>query len=234
MTNKVQYVSGDLFIPVKDSTEFSVIAHVVNNKGMWGSGFVVPLGKEYPASKDSYLAWAEGKAPPNEAIWNPKDFEFGQVQFVQVCDMPLVLVANMLAQTIGGVRPLGYHHLVKCMEEVGKYIVRLRDRHKVEVNIRCPLFGAGLAGGQWAFIEKLIEDCWLNRDIPVYAYYLPKFLPVDFDPSDYDPSLKSPPVDLPAIATEPPVDLPPIKSAKANDAITLEYEGPRDPSKTGE
>lgn len=196
---KIEYVSGDLFGPTKADMGVNIITHIVNSKGAWGAGFVIPLGKNFPVSEQAYKAWsgkhnASGNAieVPNKAVWHPP-YELGQVQFVQVRDTPLLLVANMLAQRLGGDRPLYYNHLVHCMEEVGKYATRIRERHDCEVTIRCPLFGSGLAGGNWDFIEKLIEDCWLNLNLPVVAYYLPDALPTGWNPpEDAD--------------TEPPVD----------------------------
>lgn len=188
----IEYVSGDLFGPTKADMNVSIITHIVNSKGAWGAGFVIPLGKTFPVSEQAYKAWA-GKISevPNEAVWHPP-YELGQVQFVQVRDTPLLLVANMLAQRLGGDRPLYYNHLVHCMEEVGKYALRIRERHDCEVTIRCPLFGAKLAGGKWEFIEELIKDCWLSLDIPVVAYYLLDNLPDDWipPPSETKPSVE--------------------------------------------
>ena len=48
--------------------------------------------------------------------------------------------------------------------------------------IVCPMFGSGLAGGNWLFIEKLIEDCWLDRLIEVTVHYLPNTIPVGWTP----------------------------------------------------
>lgn len=190
----IEYVSGDLFGPTKADMSVNIITHVCNNKGAWGAGFVIPLARSFPVSEKAYRAWA-GKISqtPHEAVWHPP-YELGQVQFVQVRDTPLLLVANMLAQSLGGDRPLYYNHLVHCMEEVGKYATRIRERHDCEVTIRCPLFGSGLAGGNWDFIEKLIEDCWLNLNLSVVAYYLPDALPTGWNPPE-DADIE-PPVDF--------------------------------------
>jgi hypothetical protein len=55
-------------------------------------------------------------------------------------------------------------------------------RLRKQGQIICPMFGSGLAGGDWNFVEKLIEDCWLRRDIPVTVCYLPQFLPSNWSP----------------------------------------------------
>jgi hypothetical protein len=49
-----------------------------------------------------------------------------------------------------------------------------------DATIHCPMFGSKLAGGDWLFVEKLIEDCWLRAGIPVFVHYLPQSLPDNF------------------------------------------------------
>jgi hypothetical protein len=53
-------------------------------------------------------------------------------------------------------------------------------RNYPNATIHCPLFGSKLAGGDWLFVETLIEDCWLRVGIPVFVHYLPQFLPSNF------------------------------------------------------
>ena len=149
---KIKYQVGDLFESIDSYKEKIIIAHVCNNKGAWGSGFVIPLGKKYPLAKSEYLENFE---------W----FDLGETQIVEV-DYPTVFVANMFAQTLGGKRPLFYNALAKCIDEV---------REEAEIRnatIIAPMFGAGLAGGNWSFIEELIEDCWLRNNIPVTIFKL--------------------------------------------------------------
>jgi hypothetical protein len=67
------------------------------------------------------------------------------------------------------ITPLRYLALVKCMEDVGM-------RAAAHGSIVCPLFGAGLAGGDWAFIKLLIAELWLARDINVTVFQLPPLI----------------------------------------------------------
>jgi len=164
----INYHKGDLF-PYVDKLEFDgliVIPHVCNDKKAWGSGFVVPLGKKYPRAKEFYL---------NQNI------ELGKAQlvpvagFVQTDGVPYsqlgsrkVIVANMVAQTLGGKRPLYYNHLVKCMEQVQALTTRYAKSYPGKTAmIITPMFGSDRAGGNWDFISELIEDCWLKQAIPV-------------------------------------------------------------------
>lgn len=163
---KIKYIEGDLF---KGDLTNSVIAHVCNDKGAFGSGFVVPLANRFPLAKERYFNWyRQGHEEYSES------FVLGNTQFVIVDDR--VVVAQMIAQTLGGHRPLYYNHLSKCMDAVAEYAI------ETDARIVAPLFGAGLACGNWNIIESLIEDSWSRRGIETNIYFLPQFLPQGFIP----------------------------------------------------
>jgi hypothetical protein len=135
----IQYVEGDLFGKVFDWPRTVILPHVVNSKGVWGAGFVVPLGRNIPVARDLYLEWAKGS--PN--IQRP--FELGQAQIVKYArdGKPDIFVANMLAQTLGGVRPLSYTSLVACMEEVALFARERADVPGASNRHRCSSFRIG-------------------------------------------------------------------------------------------
>lgn len=157
----IKYQEGDLFPVVGTEPSSVVIPHVCNNQGGWGSGFVVPLGRNYPIAQNCYHMWHEGRYFNDSPYCRFPDYEdmvrisgkfgLGQTQIVQA-SAPDLFVANMVAQILGGSRPLFYNHLVKCMEYVGKFA------KEQNAKIMCPMFGSALAGGDWKFIEQLIED----------------------------------------------------------------------------
>jgi hypothetical protein len=158
----IKYVEGDIFFPIsqvdKNITVF--VPHVCNDKHAWGAGFVVPLGKTYPSAKRAYMDWKV-------------DFCLGETDFVTVSDN--VVVCNMVAQTLGGDRPLFYNHLSSCLEKVAKRVLSSPVKYK----IMCPAFGAGLAGGDWKIIKELINDSWIRRGIDVTVFYLNGTLNLD-------------------------------------------------------
>jgi hypothetical protein len=167
----IKYVEGDLFAAVdaaKQAGRTIIIPHVCNDVGVWGAGFVIPLGRKYPNTRESYLKWYK------EKTHGDKPFALGHVQFVKVEENPLVVVANMIAQhRVGGLRPLRYNALAHCMDEVASF--------SANSDIYAPLLGAGLAGGNWNFIRDLIEDCWLSRNLTVTVYYLPGMVPAEVE-----------------------------------------------------
>ncbi len=155
-----KFVEGDLFAAL-DRNKKILLPHVCNNVGAFGAGFVVPLGRAFPVVRNEYLA-------------GYSNFSLGDTQFVKVDEN--LTVCNMIAQTLGGMRPLFYNKLVSCMEEVAQRAV------DTDAEIVCPAFGGGLAGGYFKFIEQLIEDCWCKRSIPVTVYYMANALPFDWLP----------------------------------------------------
>ena len=164
----ITYHEGDLFehldsfVAERTIDVVTIVPHIVNNIGAWGSGFVIPLGKRYPRAREAYL---EGM----------KERPLGFTQFVHVSEN--VIVANMVAQegvrpkTMDGnlVPPIRYDALQDCMMAVANKITNKK------VQIYCPLFGAGLAGGDWNVIEALIQQFW--DYIPVQVYYIRDKLP---------------------------------------------------------
>lgn len=182
----VKYVEGDMFGPLStDSFKgATILPHVCNDKGGFGAGFVVPLSRAYPKVRHSYLGWEDNRNHIHGPDDNPP-FRLGETQFVNVNDT--LFVANMVAQTLGGVRPLFYNHLARCMDAVANFVIERNDAREYQSRIVAPMFGSNLAGGDWNIIEKLIEDCWIRRGITdITIYYMPGTLPSNWSlPVDY-------------------------------------------------
>ncbi|RTN21429.1 Appr-1-p processing protein [Enterobacter quasimori] len=140
---RINYLSGDAVEPLKKST---VIAHIVNNKGKWGKGFVLSLSNKYPAAKKHYLSrFKENNIP-----------ELGMIDFVKVDDQEQIFIANMYAQD--GIKKnindkkqyVCYQSLDVCLEKLSDFALAHR------LSIQMPRIGAGLGGGDWNVIEALI------------------------------------------------------------------------------
>jgi O-acetyl-ADP-ribose deacetylase (regulator of RNase III) len=162
--NKIRYVEGDIFSHAFDYPKRLLIPHVCNDRGKFGAGFVNALASHIPVAKIQYLEWFASRGTPND----PR-FGLGKTQFVPHLrdGKPDVYVANMVAQTLGGKRPLSYIHLASCLE-------RVRDvAMDCGFDIMAPAFGSGLAGGNWAFIEEMIKDAWITAGLDVTICILP-------------------------------------------------------------
>jgi hypothetical protein len=150
------------------SQEFSgstvIIPHVCNNIGSFGGGFTGCIEKRFPVVGKNFLLLG-------------KNCKLGYVQYVSVLKKEPygheLIFANMIAQNgvVGprNKRPINYEALVRSMIDVRNYI---KNSSKEKIEMHCPKFGSGLAGGNWNFIENLIEDIWKN--IPVFVYSLKK------------------------------------------------------------
>ena len=167
----INFKVGNLFENFP-SDKTVIIAHVCNDVGGWGSGFVVPLSKKFPLAEGAYRKWyasAEINMPP------PDRFELGRFQIVDVSTNKSIFVANMIAQhsTITrspGTTPLRYWALCKCLRGVGEVARSIHQTSDNNVELYCPMFGSGLAGGKWDIIETLIEESW--EGIPTTVYKL--------------------------------------------------------------
>lgn len=150
------FVRGDATAPQGDGTK--LIAHVCNDVGAWGKGFVLALSRRWAQPAHAFKQWYRERAA--------NDFGLGAAQFVQVA--PELWVANMVAQhglqAIRGVPPIRYEALERCLEQVA-------DKAKEwNASVHMPRIGCGLAGGEWAKIEPVILRNLCERDISVTVY----------------------------------------------------------------
>lgn len=179
----IKYIEGDLFSAIdKDAdVQTTLIPHCCNNRGGWGSGFVLPLARRFPKARHAYLNWfSEDTITENTSV---KYFKLGETQFVDVQESPRIFVCNMIGQNGFGhnnQRFLKYNSISRCMDQVAAHAI------EHQAKIVAPLFGSGLAGGNWLFIEELIEDCWISKNIPVTIYYLNSHLPQNWSPPSED------------------------------------------------
>jgi O-acetyl-ADP-ribose deacetylase (regulator of RNase III) len=162
----VHYVTGDATNPPGDGPK--VIAHVCNDLGRWGKGFVIPLGERHPKAKAQFFAWHRGGAVVGTAA-EPRPFALGEVQFVQVADG--LWVANMIGQhkvkPEGGVPPVRYEEIGRALTEVAKFAAE----HGATVHM--PRIGCGLAGGTWDQVGPLVEQGVAAAGVDAYVYDQP-------------------------------------------------------------
>ena len=153
---EIKYIRGDATAPSVKGTK--LIAHVCNDLGGWGKGFVVAVSRRWPEPVAAYLAWHRERAS--------SDFGLGAVQFVQV--EKYVWVANMIGQR--GTRS-GSKGVPVRYEAIDVALGRLADK-AVELNasVHMPRIGCGLAGGKWSRVEPLIIERLVKRDLPVTVY----------------------------------------------------------------
>ncbi|MEU4170092.1 Appr-1-p processing protein [Streptomyces sp. NPDC026665] len=153
---EIAYVRGDATAPSVKGVK--MIAHVCNDIGGWGKGFVLALSRRWPEPEAAYRAWHRGRAG--------NDFGLGAAQFVQV--EPYVWVANLVGQR--GIRtgskgvPVRYEAIDAALALLAGKAVELG------ASVHMPRIGCGLAGGTWARVEPLVIERLVRRGLAVTVY----------------------------------------------------------------
>ncbi|MGX1134593.1 O-acetyl-ADP-ribose deacetylase (regulator of RNase III) [Streptomyces glaucescens] len=154
--SEIIYVRGDATVPSVKGVK--LIAHVCNDIGGWGKGFVVAISRRWPQPEAAYRAWHRERAT--------NDFALGATQFVQV--EPYVWVANMIGQR--GIRT-GSKGVPVRYEAIDTALGRLADKAlELDASVHMPRIGCGLAGGKWSRVEPLITERLVRRGVPVTVY----------------------------------------------------------------
>ncbi|BBC31404.1 uncharacterized protein SGFS_026980 [Streptomyces graminofaciens] len=152
----ITYVRGDATVPLGKGVK--IIAHVCNDSGGWGKGFVLALSRRWPQPEASYRAWHRDRAA--------NDFGLGAAQFVRVGTY--TWVANLIGQR--GTRT-GSKGVPVRYEAIDTALGLLADRAlELGASVHMPRIGCGLAGGKWSRVEPLIADRLLGRGISVTVY----------------------------------------------------------------
>jgi O-acetyl-ADP-ribose deacetylase (regulator of RNase III) len=160
----VMYVKGDATKPQGDGKK--IIAHVCNDEGGWGAGFVLALDRMSPLPRISYLQeykyWTK-----NEGL---TFIPLGLIQVVSAGHAnPDVEVCNMIAQhrTIRNVpKPICYKSLEVALTRLAEEAI------EKNATVHMPRIGCGLAGGDWNVVESIINRTLTLRDIDVTVYNL--------------------------------------------------------------
>ena len=152
----MRIVPGDATAPQASGNK--IIAHVCNDLGGWGKGFVVAISRRWKEPEAAFRKW--------HREWSGNDFGLGAVQLVQV--EPDVWVANMVGQH--GIKagsqgpPIRYEALEQCLAKLAD------EARRLNASVHMPRIGCGLAGGKWERVEPLIEKTLCENDVPVTVY----------------------------------------------------------------
>ncbi|MEV0537191.1 Appr-1-p processing protein [Kitasatospora sp. NPDC050463] len=153
----IRYVRGDATAPQGKGVK--VIAHVCNDLGGWGKGFVLALSRRWPEPEAAFRRWHRERAR--------NDFGLGAVQVVQV--EQYVRVANMVGQR--GIRtgrstgaPVRYEAIDTALAAVAEEALALG------ASVHMPRIGCGLAGGRWELVEPLVTARLVDRGVPATVY----------------------------------------------------------------
>lgn len=143
----IKYKKGDVLEASED-----IIAHGCNCSGGFGSGVAAAVTKKYPKARVRYLDkfYDEG-------------WQLGDVQVVTQWDYKTVAnCATQFDYLPRGICHADYSAIAKCMETIKSYAKNSNQ------SVAIPKIGAGLAGGDWNIILKILEDVFMDYDITVY------------------------------------------------------------------
>lgn len=141
----IEIKTGSATDPQPENGRGILIAHISNDCGAWGKGFVLAVNKVSLAAKGAYqgLAKDHGNLIPR-----------GLVQIVEL--KPDVFAANMIAQQ--GIKKSGNPCLVdyKALEQCLKILFKRAIQLNCDVHIPAGI-GSGLAGGDRTVIHQMIR-----------------------------------------------------------------------------
>ena len=144
----IVYKQGDIL-----ATDEKKIAHGCNCSGGFGSGFAKSVAELYPNVKASYLYHH------NTCGWR-----LGYVQVVAVDDASGREIANCTTQQRYGRPDEGPYVSYPAIRQVIQQLVK-----KWSEGFAMPKIGAGLAGGNWDVISKIIEEECGDVEVRVYT-----------------------------------------------------------------
>ncbi len=153
----IKYIVGDITNPIGNDNRF--IIHCCNDCGKMGKGVAKALYEKWPQVRNKFI----------ESYNQSFNSNLGDIQTVKI-DKHLVVI-NIIGQhgiqcNENAIPPIRYDAIRECLKKV--YI--LCSKHNASVH--APMFGAGLAGGNWVEISKIIyEELILSeKNINVIVY----------------------------------------------------------------
>lgn len=137
-----------------------IIAHLCNDAGGWGRGFVLALSKRWKEPERAFRDWAR------QGVWQGEPYGLGGAQMVEVAAQ--LWVANLVAQrgirSQEGVPPIRYGALETCLDKLQGFA---RPR---AASLHLPRIGCGLAGGSWERVEPLLRKMLAGLEVFVYDF----------------------------------------------------------------
>jgi O-acetyl-ADP-ribose deacetylase (regulator of RNase III) len=152
----IHYLKGDATSPQAAGTK--IIAHICNDQGGWGKGFVLAISKHWTTPESEYRKWHRERAQ--------NDFALGAIQIVQVGSY--VHIANMIGQhgmkTGSNGPPIRYEAVAQCLSQLAE------KAKELGASVHMPRIGCGLAGGKWDRIEPIVLETLVKNGVAVYVY----------------------------------------------------------------
>lgn len=172
MKREIQYVDGDL-IKLALNGEFDVVAHGCNCHSTMGAGIAPQMARAFGC--DRFKMELVGSDVNKLGNIDYKTFVLGENTVWSLehsknnREEPEVTVVNAYTQfnygrnhADGDSKPLSYEALTLCMKKMNTIFA---GKH-----IGLPKIGAGLAGGDWPTIEKIIYRELVDCKVTIVNY----------------------------------------------------------------
>lgn len=150
----VEIVQGDATV-IPSVKKHHILFHVCNDIGAWGAGFTGALSAAWPAAEKTYRgqeSWLLGS--------------YSKVDYSGHTIYNLVAQRGIRAQARGipNVRYIVLHNVIQKMIEDVELTYGADN-----VVYQCPKIGAGLGGGDWKTIMKILSELFVDRTLTVYT-----------------------------------------------------------------
>lgn len=154
------YTEGDLLV---DAFKYDVIAHGCNCFNSMGAGIAAGVAKLFPLATETDAKTTSGDKQ-----------KLGQVTFAKFEseDQGELTVVNAYTQYHPGSKEQGYEKEKSI--QIREWAIR-KSMQKIKSmfsgkKIALPLIGAGIAGGDWLRIERIIREELLGEDVTIVIW----------------------------------------------------------------
>ena len=132
-------------------TENAVIVHCVNCQGVMGSGIAREIRERFPEAYETYRETYQNKILHLGSI--------SYVYFPAVENVGHKIIANAAGQDWYGAGNVhvDYDATRICFANINEDMKHFKAEHGI-TTINFPLFGCGLAGGDWTKVSEIIEE----------------------------------------------------------------------------
>ena len=134
--------------------QFDVIVHGCNCFNKMGAGIALEMKRIFPEAYYEDCKTMKGNK-----------LKLGKISYVEVerNDIKFTIVNAYIQYHYGGYKPnVDYHAVRSCMKLIKNKFSGKR--------IGFPMIGAGLAGGEWGKISKIIEEELINENITIVFF----------------------------------------------------------------
>ena len=146
------YKNGDV-IDAFENLNFNILMHGCNCFCTMGAGIAAQIRKKYPIVYEKDLQTKKGD-----------ESKLGTIDIIKVNDKNQFIVNAYTQFYYGKYKDnVSYNAIHNVFSEIYKFC---KDNY---YSICIPKIGAGLAGGDWSKIEKIIYDIFDERDIYVFS-----------------------------------------------------------------